>query len=190
MTILVLLLAACGSNEPGFQGSKPTTPTTTTTEEPPFENSLVFLRLDGSVIEMPGRPVAWCGPDDAIPGTVLQVAAITGVKRTADEWFSYWHVWATPDDVGSGEPISFPLDPAWGDMRGAQIFVGDSETENEASTAGEDSTGQIVFTKASCDVGAPVEFNIDAVIDSEFFDGDPVEVKGKFSGVLGPAPEG
>jgi hypothetical protein len=143
-----------------------------------------------SEIEIPGRPIAWCGPDDALPGTVLQIAAIEGVKRTADDWFSYWHVWAVPADVESGRPISFPLDPVWEDRRGAQVFVGDSETDNEASTAGEDSSGHIVFAHASCEVGAPIEFTVDAVIDSEFFDGDPVEVKGTFRGALERPPEG
>jgi hypothetical protein len=186
-TILVLLLAACGSAEPGSQANRQPA---TTTAAATSENRLVFRRVDGSVIEMPGEPTAWCGPDDAIPGTVLQVAAIMGVQRTEDEWFSYWHVWAVPADVEEGRAISFPLPPAWDDERGAQIFVGDSVTENEASTSGEDSSGQIVFSQASCELGAPIEFTLDAVIDSEFFDGDPVEARGTFRGALEQPPEG
>jgi hypothetical protein len=186
-----LVLAACGADGQDSQGSpQETAPTQPPASLPPAQNRLVFRRVDGSEIEMPGRPIAWCGPDDVRPGTVLQVAAIDGVKRTSDEWFSYWYVWAVPEDVEEGESISFPLPRAWDDERGVQIFVGDSVTENEASTSGEDSSGQISFSQASCEIGAPIEFTVDAVIDSEFFDGDPVRAEGTFRGVLEPPPAG
>jgi hypothetical protein len=190
--VLALVLAACGTDGQDSEGrSQATTPTQPPVASlPALQNRLVFRRVDGSEIEMSGRPIAWCGPDDSIPGTVLQVAAIMGLKRTEDEWFSYWHVWAIPADVAEGKPISFPPPRAWGDERGVQIFVGDSATENEASTSGEDSGGEIVFSQASCKVGAPIEFTVDAVIDSEFFDGDPVKAEGTFRGVLEPPPEG
>jgi hypothetical protein len=35
-----------------------------------------------------------------------------------------------------------------------------------------------------------VEFTIDAVIDSEFFDGKPITARGTFHGVVGDPPAG
>ena len=189
--LLGIVLAACGADKRDSQGSRPATaPAQPPASLPADQNRLVFRREDGSEIEMPGRPIAWCGPDDVRPGTVLQVAAIDGVKRTSDERFSYWYVWAVPEDVEEGESISFPLPRAWDDARGVQIFVGDSVTDNEASTSGEDSSGQISFSQATCEIGAPIEFTVDAVIDSEFYDGDPVKANGTFRGVLDEAPKG
>jgi hypothetical protein len=190
--LLALVLVACGSGDPDVRDvAQSTAPTQGSAEtSPSAESDLVFRRADGSEIEMPGRPVAWCGRDDHLPGTVLQIAAIMGVERTADEWFSYWQVWAVPADVQAGKPVSFPLNPAWDSHRGVHIFVGDSVTENEASTGGEDSSGRIVFSQASCHLAAPIEFTLDAVIDSEFFDGEPVRAHGTFRGVLERPPPG
>lgn len=192
--LFLLVAAACGSNEERLDGNAQTTrpiseqPADTT---PPSENNLLFRRADGSEIEIPGRPVAWCGPDDEYPGTVLQVAAIESIERTAAALHSsFWHVRAAPKDIRGGEPISFPLKPDWEGRRGAAVFAYDASTENEASTAGEDSSGRILFRRASCEVGAPIEFEVDAVIDSEFLDGDAVTATGIFRGVLDDPPEG
>jgi hypothetical protein len=153
---------------------------------------LVFERADGSNIEMPGRPLVWCGPwNDVIPDHVLHVAAVGGVKRQAGEkWFTYWQLWAIPEHIEGRAAVGFPGNYTFDDPSGVVLFVGDAETRNEASTTGKDSSGQIVFAQASCDVGAPIEFTIDAVVDSEFSDGDLVTAKGTFRGVVGPPPEG
>ena len=100
------------------------------------------------------------------------------------------HLWAIPDHIEGKAVVVFPGDYTFEDPSGVVLFVGDFETKNEASSTGEDSSGQIVFTEASCEVGAPVEFTIDAVVDSEFGDREPVVVKGKFSGDVGEPPAG
>lgn len=153
---------------------------------------LVFSRADGSEIEMPGRPVVWCGPwNDMIPTHALQIAAIEGVKRKPGQgWFSYWQVWAIVEDVGGGEPVQFPNEFVWNRPRRAELFVGDLPTRNEASTKQAGSSGQIVFTKATCELGGEVEFALDASIGSEFGDGEPVFGKGTFKGVVSDPPAG
>jgi hypothetical protein len=151
---------------------------------------LVFERADGSRIEMRGRPLVWCGPwNDEIPDTALQIAAVGGIERKPGEkWFSYWQLWAVPEDIEGQAAVVFPGNYTFYDPSGVVLFVGDLETKNEASSKGEDSSGQIVFTQASCEVGAPIEFTIDAVVDSEFGDREPVTVTGTFRGVVGEPP--
>jgi hypothetical protein len=179
--LLACVLAACG----GEESSPPRT-------SPSPGTSLVVERADGSQIDMPGRPLVWCGPwNDLIPDHALHVAAVGDVERKrGEEWFSYWHLWAIPEHIESQAAVGFPGDYTFDDPSGVVLFVGDAETGNEASTNGDDSSGQIVFTKASCEVGDPVEFTVDAVVDSEFGDGDPVKVKGMYRGVVERSPEG
>ena len=166
--VALLGLAACGGE----------TPTQTPPAPERAAQGLVFERTDGSRVEMPGRPLVWCGPwNDVIPDHALHVAAIGDVERKpGGEWFSYWHLWAIPEHIGGQAVVIFPGEYTFDNPSGVVLFVGDFETKNEASSTGEDSNGQIVFTKASCEVGSPVELTIDAVIDSEFGDGEPVVV--------------
>jgi hypothetical protein len=192
LTVTALAFAACGETrqverEPGLSTRAPSSGTD---ESAP--NALIFRRADGSEIEMQGKPLVWCGPwNDEIPDQAIQVAAIGDVQRKpGQEFFSYWQLWAIPGDVQAGSAVRFPGDYTFDDPRGVVLFVGDTETENESSTEGEDSHGRIVFSHASCDVGDPVEFTIDAVIDSEFFDGKPITARGTFRGVVGDPPAG
>jgi hypothetical protein len=192
LTVSVLALAACGETrqverEPGLS-----TPASSSGTGESAPKALIFRRADGSEIEMQGKPLVWCGPwNDEIPDRTIQVAAIGDVPRkTGQKWFSYWQLWAIPGDVEEGSAVGFPGDYTFDDPRGVVLFVGDAETENESSTEGEESRGQIAFSQASCDVGDPVEFTIDAVIDSEFFDGKPITARGTFHGVVGDPPAG
>ena len=181
LAMLAVMLVGCGAESRGSEATSP----------PSADTGLLFQRTDGSRVEMHGRPLVWCGPwNDVIPDHTLHVAAVGGVERKpGQDWFTYWELWAIPEDVEGGAAVGFPGDYTFDDPSGVVLFVGDRETKNEASSKGEDSGGQIVFTKASCEVGAPVEFTIDAVVDSEFSDGDPLKVEGAFRGVVGPGPE-
>jgi hypothetical protein len=156
------------------------------------DDGLVFRRADGSRIEMPGTPIAWCGRwSNVIPARSLQVAAVGGIERQpGQEWFSYWRLWAIVDDVRGGKPVQFPNNFVWNRPRRAELFVGDSETGNEASTKQERSGGEVVFSQADCEVGAPVEFEIDALVGSEFGDAEPIAVEGTFRGVVAEPPPG
>jgi hypothetical protein len=172
LSVAILVSACGGASEPG----------------PPA--GLVFSRADGSVIDIPGRTVAWCGPwNDMIPAQALQIAAIEGVEPApGQEWFSYWRVWAIVADVRTGKPVTFPNEFVWNKPRRAEIFVGDFPTENEASSKQEGSSGHIVFRKATCELGGEVEFTIDAAIGSEFGDNEPILAAGTFRGVVGEPP--
>ena len=154
------------------------------------DQGLVFERTDGSRVEMPGRPLVWCGRwNDVIPDHALHVAAIGGVERQpGEQWFTYWALWAIPEDIASGAAVAFPGDYTFDDPSGVVLFVGDAETGNEASTTGEDSSGKVVFSQADCSVGSAVEFTIEAVVDSEFGDAEPITVKGTFRGIVGEPP--
>jgi hypothetical protein len=155
-------------------------------------SGLVFRRADGSRIDFPGRVVAWCGPwnYEEIPARALHIAAIEGVERSGQQWFSYWRVWAIVEDVRGGKPVRFPNRFVWNKPRGAEIFVGDFPTENETSTKQEQSSGQIAFEEATCELDGRVEFTLDVVVGSEFGDREPIVGKGSFSGVVSEPPAG
>lgn len=126
-----------------------------------------------------------------IPTPALQIAAIGGVERKAgQEWFSYWRVWAIVEDVRGGEPVTLPNNFIWNRPRRAEMFVGDFPTRNEASTKQEESSGHIVFTTATCELGGKIEFALDATIGSELGDGEPVFGTGTFQGVVSHPPAG
>jgi hypothetical protein len=178
--VLALVVVACGADNEGSQAIAPGRE----------ESGLVFRRADGSPVDMPGRPLVWCGPwNDVIPDHALHVAAIGEVERQpGEQWFTYWQLWAIPEDIASGAAVSFPGDYTFDDPSGVVLFVGDAETGNEASTTGEDSSGKVVFSRADCSVGSAVEFTIEAVVDSEFGDSEPITVKGTFRGIVGEPP--
>jgi hypothetical protein len=89
-------------------------------------------------------------------------------------------------DIRVGGRIKFPNSFVFDRPRRAQLFVHDGS--NEASTAEEESSGSMVFTRASCRRGRLVAFRIKAVVGSEFSDGTAVRVSGSYRGRVGKRP--
>jgi hypothetical protein len=144
----------------------------------PAHGALRFEREDGTRIPT-GKPIVWCGPwaDD-----VATPALHIGTAR--------WHLGAVRRDLVRGRAFTFPHSFVFDRPTKAELFVADGD--NEASTEGEDSSGRVFYRRISCRPGRIVEFSIDAVVDSEFSDGDPITVSGVFRGrvgtVTGPIP--
>jgi hypothetical protein len=150
---------------------------------------LTFTRADGTRIVFRGRVRAWCGAwNDLEPTKTLHVA----VMRTDGRGFAlpYWHVFAVAARVARGGAIRFPVGITESRPRGAEVFVGDSRTGNEASTEEEDARGRITFAPVQCTPGKPVRFTISAVLGSEFSDGNPIRAAGTYEGTIGPRPAG
>ena len=135
------------------------------------EARLVFKRADGSVIRFAGTPRAWCGPwESDVARPSVHVALGTGTH--------HWQLSAVRRDLKIGRRIRFPNDFVWNRPRGALLFVADGA--NEASTAEEESSGSMKFSRQSCRRGGVVAFSIQAIIGSEFSDGAPVRVSGTY----------
>lgn len=140
---------------------------------------LTFKRDDGSVIPFRGTPRAWCGPWEADVARPSVHVALRNPRRV-------WQLSAVRRNVKDGQRIEFPNSFNWDKPHGAQLFVGG--IRNEASTAEEESSGSMAFSRVSCRRGGVVAFRIDAVLGSEFFDGALVHVSGTYRGRVSEAP--
>ncbi|MDX6690562.1 MAG: hypothetical protein QOG15_2019, partial [Solirubrobacteraceae bacterium] len=56
-----------------------------------------------------------------------------------------------------------------------------AEGRNEASTAEEESSGRITFTRVHCGKHLDLRFKVEAVIGSEYIDSTPITIRGSFS---------
>jgi hypothetical protein len=140
---------------------------------------LAFERLDGKQIRFTGTPRVWCGPwDDEVARPSIHV-----VLRAPRHG---WELSAVRRNLKTGRPIEFPNDFVSTRPRGALLFVFDAAIE--ASSAEEESSGSMVFSRVSCRFGGVVEFSIDAVLGSEFFNGKRVRVSGTFRGHVSRQP--
>jgi hypothetical protein len=137
------------------------------------ENNLVFERTDGSRVQFGSNVEIWCGPWEKgeIPIETLHITA------KGSGW-SYWNIRAVLEDVVPGEKIYFPNTFIWNQPEGADIFVCDEP--NELSSSEEESHGWIMFEKVGCGRHSSVQFSIDAVLGSEYHDGDSLKVYGSF----------
>jgi hypothetical protein len=143
---------------------------------------LAFERPDGSTIRFKGAPRAWCGPwEDGVARRSIHVASRSARRG--------WEMNAVRHDLEIGKPIELPNAFVSTRPRGAQLFVFDTPSI-EASSAEEESSGSIVFSRASCRLGGVVEFSVDAVLGSELFGGKPVRVSGTYRGHVAKPPPG
>ena len=134
---------------------------------------LTFERPDGSTVRFAGPPRVWCGPWEPDVANRSVHVRLRNEKRV-------WDLSAVRRDVELGQPIEFPNGFVWNKPHGALLFA--AYSRNEASTAEEESSGSMTFSGVSCRRDGVVAFSIDAVLGSEFIDGDLVKVTGTFSG--------
>jgi hypothetical protein len=146
-------------------------------------SSLNFRRAGGSAIVFTGKLYAWCGPwepDVKVPAVhVLLVPPAHG---------SYWLLSGVLRDVRRQARVRFPVGFTWNRPKGAELFVYDRPTKNEASSETEEANGAITFSKVSCVRGRGVEIRASGVLGSEFSDGKPIRVNGTFRGTIGRPP--
>lgn len=146
---------------------------------PPAEARLAFTRPNGSEIRFGGTPRAWCGPWDSEVARPSVHVELRSARRG-------WELSAVRRDLRIGRPIEFPNEFVFARPQGAQVFVYDSSIE--ASTAEEESSGAMEFSRLSCNRGGVVAFSIEATLGSEFFDGALVGVSGSYRGHISKAP--
>lgn len=138
------------------------------------ENNLVFERTDGSRIGFKPEVLIWCGAweEGDVPVAAFHI-------RGWGDGGRYWSLRAVLDDIEPGERIDFPNFYIWDEPAGVDIFIFDEP--NELSTAQPESHGWIMFEKIECGAVGAVQFSIDAVLGSEYHDGDSLKVHGSLS---------
>ena len=147
---------------------------------------IAFHRADGSRITFRSSPRVWCGRwERDVPTRAVQVVVLRTRRDQA-----YWSLSGVVKDVRPGKLLRFPVGFDYTRPRKAQLFVYDARTKNELSSEDEDSRGTVVFSKVGCKLGQTVELTVRGTIGSEFFDGKPITVSGRFRGVVGKPPPG
>jgi hypothetical protein len=136
------------------------------------DNRLTFTRPDGSAIVFPPRVRVWCGRwEPGVSERALHVRV--GGRRGG------WQLRAVVADVRRDPVVDLPHSFVWRDPSEAQLFA--TDLDNELSTAEEEASGRITFGRARCGRRLVVRVRIDAVLGSEFFEGDEWRVRGSFS---------
>jgi hypothetical protein len=157
MIVLVAVLAAPAAAHPA---------------EVRVTNTLVFTRTDGSLVEYPFDVRVWCGRwEPNVPVRTLHV-------RIGSRPTSRWSLSAVVDDVRRRPVVRLPRTFVWNEPEGALLFATDGQ--NELSSAEEEASGRIRFDRVRCGRRLAVRFRIRAVLGSEFFDGEPLSVRGSF----------
>jgi hypothetical protein len=172
----VSLMVGLSCSESG--GSKPQTN---------GEGDLTFTRQDGSAIIFPDESQTWIWCGDWEPG-YIEVPALNILVVGSMQSGLYWKLRAVTADFGIGDTLTFPNHFIFDSPDSVSIFLLDSP--NELNTNTEDATGTIVFHKIPCQSGNEVDFTIDAVLGSEFGEGTPVVMRGRYSGEVTGAPSG
>ena len=168
LIMAMLLLAACGDNDP--------------TIPEPTPDALVFTRPDGSRVTFPAGAATyvWCGPWEVDVVPVPAVHVVYGLPGTSP----FWMLQAVTSDIVLERALLFPNSFVWDQPQGALLFLLDDP--NELSTAEGDASGTLVFHESPCD-GGSVHFTISAVLGSES-GGPPISVSGTLRATLNPPP--
>jgi hypothetical protein len=177
---LVLLAAGCGFGDgsPGKEG-----------------HSLRVTREDGSQLKLPEEVHAWCGPgpfakqEGASKGRELWV--VGGELPTEEEGVepvTFW-VFSWPTKGIERSPrLELPSETEAPGGHAA-LFVYDSKTPNELSSAEEDAKGTIVVEKWGCEKSDTVRISVNATLYGELFQTPSATVKGEIEASIGdPLP--
>ena len=136
-------------------------------------STIAVERPDGSAVPFAQNLRVWCGPwERDVPRRTLHI-------RVGSRRGPVWALHAVVADVRRRPVVRFPHFFVFDNPTGAQLFVADGN--NEASTAEEEASGRITFSRARCGPRLAVKFRVRAVLGSEFFEGDELTMRGSFS---------
>jgi hypothetical protein len=177
--LAALLLPACGGDDGGDE-TFPTEPDSTGPPPTPFvEDSLVFRRLDGSVIEMGGSSLHCCGLYD--PGWANE-HAIRVMYWPPTLQTNSWSITILTGATAPGSVHTLPINVVRPHkVPAVQLFVHGGEYSSETDEA----SGTITLHSFECAASTmSLDFSVDAVLDSEYSDGSQVTVQGRFRAVF------
>jgi hypothetical protein len=172
--LILMLIPGCGDDE-SSQNKFPTAPP----PSPFVEDSLVFRRLDGTVIAMGDSTLNCCGLFD--PGFVDEHAIRVMYWDPALQKNS-WQILILTAATTPGSVHTLPTAPvAPHKMPAVSLFV----HGGEYSSSTEQASGTITLHSFECGVSTmSVDFSVDAVLDAEIAGGGQITVKGRFRGVF------
>jgi hypothetical protein len=137
-----------------------------------IDNRLTFTRPDGSAVAFPPRVRVWCGRwEREVPDRALHVRV--GGRHGG------WELRAVVADVRRDPVVDLPHFFVWNDPSEAHLFA--TDLDNELSTGEEEASGRLTFSRVRCGRRLAVRVRVDAVLGSEFFEGDEWNVRGSFS---------
>jgi hypothetical protein len=134
-------------------------------------DTVTLTRPDGTRVQ-PARDVrVFCGPwEDGVPVPAIHVRVGTGKAA--------WTLSAVLADVRRRPVVRLPNDFVFDHPRGALLFAVDGA--NELSSAEEEARGTIRFGRVRCGARPRIAFTVRGRLGSEFFDGAPLTVRGRF----------
>jgi hypothetical protein len=133
---------------------------------------LTWTRPDGTRVAFRPDVHVFCGPwasDVRVPSIHVRV----GGRRTPG-----WELTAVVADVRRRRVVRLPNAFVFDHPKGALLFATDGRNELNSDT--DDSTGSIRFGRVSCGRRLRISFRLDARLDSELSDGEPLTVRGSF----------
>jgi hypothetical protein len=137
-----------------------------------LDDRLSFTRPDGSAVPIAHTVRVACGPwEPGVPTRTLHIRAGTAAGP-------FWALRTVVADVRRRPVVRFPNAFVWNRPKGADLFALDGA--NELSSGVERASGRITFQRVRCGRRLAVRFRVRAVLGSEFIDGDPVTVRGRF----------
>jgi hypothetical protein len=137
-----------------------------------LDDRLSFTRPDGSAVPIARTVRVACRPWE--PGVATRTLHI----RAGTAEGPFWALRAVVADVRRRPVVRFPNAFVWDRPKGADLFALDGA--NELSSGVEQASGRITFQRVRCGSRPAVRFRVRAVLGSEFFDGEPMTVRGSF----------
>jgi hypothetical protein len=119
----------------------------------------------------------WCGPwasDVPVPSIHVRVGRLPRTGPVA----ARWELHAVVADVKRRPVVRLPNAFVFDHPRGAQLFATDGSNEVNSDT--DDSAGRIRFDSVRCGRRMRIAFRFTGRVGSEFFDGEPLTVRGSF----------
>ena len=167
LAVLTLVIASCDDDNSPCSGKDQGCYSNS------INNGLVFEYADETEIEMGHDYAACCGPweagyDDRI--------ALKLFFYNIDEELSFWKIFISVNEAYQDSIYSLPLSSS-----PLKIFLVDISAGNELSGDTPESSGTITLDSFSCGPPLKVSFTIDALVGSEFSEGEPVYIRGNFS---------
>lgn len=170
VVIIALLFLHCG----GFGDAEP---------DDSLGNDIIFVRKDLSVVQFSeSAPIyIWYGDYNLGEASKPALHVWVGARSPTQP---YWLLRVVTSRIELNVPLSLPRVFVKDVPKGIQLFLCDPP--NELATTREGSSGTITFHKHPS--SGLVDFSIDAVMGSEYFDLPTVTARGRFIGQITAPP--